>query len=296
MPCTSPLAGYQDIDTREIRFKETPNSRFLNIPCGQCRSCRQKRVAEIATRCTHELQIHRYNCFVTLTYSDEHLPELGSLHKPHLQGFFKRLRHHMGPFRHYACGEYGTETHRAHYHACLFGIDFSDKVPFKRSGEHTLYLSNTLQQIWGHGNTSVGSLTYETAAYTAAYIFQRTLGKGCPKYNHLDTETGELIALQQPFCTSSNGGGKALIKGGIGAQWLRTYHQDIYGHNKDFFYTAGKKLRPPRYYDKIYDSIDNEHMEEIKAIRRRNSTGLTSQELHTRDKIAHARTTVKRQL
>lgn len=141
-------------------------------------------------RCVHEAQLHEHNCFVTLTYNDESLPEHGTLYKPHLTDFWKRLRYHKGEFRYYACGEYGENTKRAHYHACLFGIDFQDKKPFRRIGEHWLYISQELTEIWGHGNTSIGSLTFETAAYTARYVTKK-LSKGQSRYVRMDPQTGE---------------------------------------------------------------------------------------------------------
>lgn len=129
-------------------------------------------------RCVHEAQLHEENSFLTLTYDDEHLPENGSLHKPDLQKFFKRLRFHTGKeIRYYACGEYGEKTLRAHYHVCLFGHNFSnDRQPFRRIGEHILYTSKTLTDIWGLGNTSIGDLTFESAAYTARYVMKKQTG------------------------------------------------------------------------------------------------------------------------
>lgn len=236
--------------------------------------------------------MHDHNCFVTLTYNDANLPESGSLYKPHLQKFFKRLRKHFGSdtdIRYYACGEYGDNTQRAHYHACIFGIDFHDKIPFKRTGEHTLYISKTLNEIWGHGNTSIGDLTFETAAYTARYVMKKTTGKACKRYVQLDHETGELIPLVQPFAAMS-------LRPAIGRRWLEKYHGDIYNANKDFVVLRGKKLKPPKYYDTIYDNIDNDRLEEIKSQRIRNAEPLSNAELRARAKITHARMTAKTQL
>lgn len=239
-------------------------------------------------RCVHEAQMHSQNCFITLTYDDKHLPPHGSLYKPDLQKFFKRLRKNIGTFRYYACGEYGDNTDRAHYHACIFGLDFDDKIHFRRIGEHNLYISPQLNEIWGNGNTSIGELTFETAAYTARYVTKK-LSKGQSRYVRCDTETGEIIPLVQPFAVMS-------LRSAIAKQWLQRYHGDIYAHEKDSLYMRGKKMRPTKYYDKLYDIINPEHMAKIKEKRKTDTPKLTTDELRAREKIAHARTFNKTQI
>ena len=71
-------------------------------------------------------------CFSLYTYSDDHLPDNGSLVVADLQKFFKRLRKQYAKrntcikLRYYAC-EYGDRHGRPHYHAivCLWSITTS---------------------------------------------------------------------------------------------------------------------------------------------------------------------------
>lgn len=291
MPCTSPIVGYQPLDGGSLKFgKEPPNHRSVTISCGQCKDCRLNRSVQWAIRCVHESKTHKHNSFLTLTYDEKNLPPHGSLWKPDLQKFFKRLRKTIGTMvRYYACGEYGDITARAHYHVCLFGYDFPDKIFFRQNGEHRLYISNQLNDLWGHGNTSIGELTFETAAYTARYVMKKTTGKACKKYVRLDQETGELIPLVQPFAAMS-------LRPAIGKEWLQQYHGDIYNANKDFVLHKGRKLRPPKYYDKIYDTIDFDRMQAIKHQRIANSEGMTNAELRARAEITRARITAKTQI
>ena len=46
--------------------------------------------------------------------------------------FMKRLRKRFKGkrIRFYMCGEYGEQFDRPHFHACIFGVDFPDKVLF----------------------------------------------------------------------------------------------------------------------------------------------------------------------
>lgn len=250
-----------------------------------------KRAREWALRITHEAQLHEENCFLTLTYNDEQLPEHGSLYKPHLQKFFKRLRkrYPAKSIRYYACGEYGERTQRAHYHVCLFGHDFADKIEWRKVGEHTLYLSQTLNEIWGHGNTSIGTLTFDTAKYTASYVFKKQFGDKGGGYVRLDNETGEIVPLVQPFAAMS-------LRPAIAAAWMTRYHSDVYGAEKDFVFLKGKKTRPPKYYDKIYDTINPERMAYLKHRRATENEGMTETELRAHEEITRARTKQKTEI
>lgn len=296
MGCHSPLTAYRRVDGGPLTFgKEPKNARELKIACGQCMGCRLEKSRQWAVRMVHEAQLHEENCFLTLTYDDDHLPENGSIEKRALQLFFKKLRKEKGPFRYYACGEYGEETRRAHYHACIFGLDFQDKKILRRSGKHPLYISETLEKIWGMGQCSIGNLTFETAAYTARYVTKKWLsGKTNGLYANLDPETGEILATTQPFALMSlrcrGADGKV---GGIGSEWLRKYSNDIYGNMKDAVYINGKRTKPPKYYDSLYDMISTDKMEAIKAQRQKESTTPNDYTLRARAKITRARMTMK---
>ena len=48
-------------------------STFTEIPCGHCIGCRLEYSRQWANRCLLEMQQHEQNCFITLTYDDEHI-------------------------------------------------------------------------------------------------------------------------------------------------------------------------------------------------------------------------------
>lgn len=62
------------------------------IPCGQCIGCRLERSRQWAIRCVHEASLYEENCFLTLTYNNENLPENNTLVVKDFQNFMKRLR------------------------------------------------------------------------------------------------------------------------------------------------------------------------------------------------------------
>jgi len=253
-PLTAYLSGHQTNNAtgksfRRVSFKETDeHDRQISLPCGQCVGCRLERSRQWAMRCIHEAQLHQNNCFITLTYDDEHLPQDLSLDHREFQLFFKRLRKanpHI-KIRYYMAGEYGSTRGRPHFHACIFGYDFHDKKLFSRtSAGSLLYRSQELEKLWPYGYSTIGDVTFESAAYVARYIMQKQTGKDVDPnhYTYCDLTSGELIKLQPEY-------NKMSLKPGIGADWYKKYKNDVYPH--DYVEVRGQKIKPPKYYDQLY--------------------------------------------
>lgn len=90
MACFHPMVAYQCADGTVV-FTERQNMppvRTLTLPCGQCVGCRLERSRQWAVRCMNEAQMHKKNCFVTLTYKEASK----SLRYRDFQLFMKRLR------------------------------------------------------------------------------------------------------------------------------------------------------------------------------------------------------------
>lgn len=264
MTCFSPLLGYKSrsknpttgkrsiVFNPKLAYSDLP----VKIPCGQCIGCRLEHSRQWAIRCTHEASLYEKNCFITLTYDDTNLPNDYSLDVRHFQLFMKRLRKKYGTkIRFYHCGEYGENTDRPHYHACLFNHDFSDKKPWKQINDNTLYTSESLENLWGLGFTSLGDVTFQSAAYVARYIVKKITGEHAENYyQHLDSQ-GELHDRCPPYTTMSR-------RPGIGKLWLNKYQTDVYP--SDQVILNGKTMRPPKYYDK---QMENAHCETYAKIR-----------------------------
>lgn len=270
MPCYKPLSA-QRLDDGSVSFSARNGAGDpLTIPCGQCLGCRLDRSRMWAIRCVHEASLWENNCFLTLTYNDEHLPRDWSLDYTHFQGFMKRLRfHHKGmepgldgnyPFRFYMCGEYGERNMRPHYHALLFNFDFKDKKPWTKQNNHLVHVSENLQSLWPYGFSTIGALTMESAAYCARYVMKKVTGtQSRDHYRRVDPQTGEITWLIPEFCNMSR-------KPGVGLEWIRKHHPDVYPH--DFVVTkTGKKMKPPRYYDDKFEDIDGYTFEDVQQAR-----------------------------
>lgn len=201
--------------------------------------------------------MHEDNCFVTLTYDDDHLPYGETLHRPDFQKFMKRLLKNTGKkIRLFYCGEYGGETFRPHYHACFFGWRPNDPELFSVNNGFQLFTSKALSKTWGLGHATFGELTFETAAYTARYCTKKITGKNAKQhYEYIVPETGEIIDRVPEFSGQS-------LKPGIGATWLQKYGSDIY--SKDEVILQGKAMKPPRFYDNAFAKIEEALIESIK--------------------------------
>jgi hypothetical protein len=249
----------------------------------------------------HEAQTHEKNCFITLTYSNQYLPDDGSLQLAHFQKFMKRLRKKYMPpmpenltddeeeewllkhsIRFYHCGEYGEKLGRPHYHACLFNFDFPDKYFFKKTAQgHPVYRSPALEELWPFGISEIGSVTFESAAYVARYIMKKINGQQADTH-YLDPLTG--VFKKPEYTTMSR-------RPGIGKQWFDKFYKDVYP--SDEVVIKNLKMRPPKYYDRQFEILDPANFEEIKHSRMENAKKYlddqTEARLNVKEQIAHSR-------
>lgn len=273
MPCYKPIKAAR-LSDGTISFKaKSGEGDSLDLACGRCIGCRIDRSRNWAIRCMNEASEFEDNSFITLTYADEYLPKYGSLKYSDFQLFMKRLRKRFTgkKIRFYMCGEYGEENLRPHYHAILFNLDFKDKKAFFKSKSGSLvYRSEELEKLWTLGQSSIGDVTEQSAGYVARYCMKKIIGRGQdinPEtgkrfdsvYDRLDIETGEIVKVVPEFT-------KMSLRSGIGKNWLTRYYKDVYP-NDAIVSAGGLKMKPPKYYDKLFEQIDPDEMEYVKQQR-----------------------------
>lgn len=230
----------------------------LQIPCGQCLGCRLDKAKQWAIRCMHESVMHQDNLFLTLTYDEKHLKERCvinddgkySLNKKDFVDFLKRFRKYYGRgIKFFHCGEYGEKFERPHHHTCVFGTTLPDKIEFSKQGKNILYISPQILRLWRWGYHTIGEFNWDTASYVAGYVTKKVTGEKAKM--HYSGRQPEYITMSR--------------NPGIGKKFLETFTGDIY--NYDRVHINGHNLRPPRYYDNLYDSINPVHLKQIKERR-----------------------------
>ncbi len=294
MTCFHPLQAYR-LDSGDIVFHDRDGGYSLKLNCGQCIGCRLEHSRQWAMRIVHEASMHEDNCFITLTYNPENLPPDGGLRLKHYQKFMKRLRkkYPHKKIRFYHCGEYGDNTNRPHYHAIIFGHNFDDWIYLFDSpaGEH-IYTSPTLENIWGLGFVTIGTVSFESAGYVARYCMKKLNGKlkdqideqtGLKPYERINSFTGEIHEVLPEYSTMSR-------RPGIGHNWIAEYTNDCYP--KDFTTIRGLRVRPAKYYDRYIKGIDPHLYDDIKAQRELSMSNLweenTELRLQQREKVKEA--------
>lgn len=270
MACTRPLNAYQ-MPSGKIFFTPSRGAKFIQLPCGQCIGCRLAHSRDWATRCVHEAHMHDYNCFITLTYSPENLPEGGTLVRKHFTDFMKRLRKELDKddvkIRYFGCGEYGSKLERPHYHAIIFGYDFPDKTLYK-AGRFNLFNSPLLSRCWNLGWAVIAGFSFESAAYVARYCVKKINGSRADEhYGHRLPE----------FSAMSN-------RPGIGYDFFMTYYEDIVNADACIG-RGGRQIKPPRYYDKLLSGCDLEKLQQNKEKRQLNARVLDPWRLQDLDKF-----------
>jgi len=190
-------------------------------------------------RCHHEAMMHPKNCFLTLTYDEQNVPEDYSVKLDHFQKFMKRLRKkYPQKIRFLACGEYGEQKLRPHYHAVIFNHDFNDKKQITTRNDYPIYNSNELKTLWPQGSHELGTVTFKSSCYVARYCMKKIGGDIADEHYYRESPVnGQYYRVDTEFCVQSKG---------LGQSWFDKYKSDAFP--ADFLIIDGKKVKPPRFY------------------------------------------------
>lgn len=190
----------------------------FDVPCGRCMNCRIERSREWSVRLLQEMPYHEKCCFITLTYSEDFVPD--GLQKKEFQDFLKRLRKRTDQkIKYFACGEYGDKNGRPHFHACIFGLGVED--------------TPIIEASWNMGRIEVTPLLPERINYATGYITKKLYGEEARR---------EYVDKQPPF---------QLISKGLGKEYV--LDNEKYLRQKYEMNVNGIQQNLPRYYKKVLD-------------------------------------------
>lgn len=264
----SHFLGKYDVEVAKS-FENSVMFKYQAVPCGQCIGCRLERARQGAIRSVHEAQMHENNCFITLTYNEDCVPRLPdgqlTLYQKHMADFNKRFRERIKvPIKNIYTGEYGDEFDRPHFHQLTFGYDFPDKYLWRTRSGHRFYRSPLLESLWKFGNCEIGDITFESAGYVCRYVTKKILGDIAEE--HYDGRRPEFI----------------VYSNGIAKEWFEKFKDDIYPN--DEIVLRGLKMKPPRYYDRLFDIEDPAQMRKIKL--EREQRALTHADNNTPERLS----------
>lgn len=134
------------------KFDLRKDKLYLNVPCGKCGECRQKRQDEVTARLYYQyletektsvpgfhyvsedgrvnIHEHGYTYFESFTYNEDNVPWCHGIRcfdpkhyrmlMVYLRNDLKKEGYEPGSIKVYWCSEYGGDTFRPHYHALFF--------------------------------------------------------------------------------------------------------------------------------------------------------------------------------
>ena len=178
------------------------------------------------------------------------------------------------------CGEYGDDSWRPHYHAIIFGYDFTTGIRYNgkwcqrrqqiQQSEvgNPYFISPFLTKLWPDGYHIIANCTWYSAAYVARYCTKKITGdKADEHYNRLIIDwnefTGEIYdfyetQLEPEYADMSR-------RPGIGKGWYEKFKSDCYPSN--FLIQDGHKTPIPKYYDKLLELEDEIEFIAVKMAR-----------------------------
>jgi len=267
MPCYHPIPAWRTDSTVQLH-KQLADGAPLALPCGTCLGCRATRAQHWALRCHLESLDHRDTAVTTLTYDDDFLPP--TLEKRALQLWLKRLRKNKArKIRFFACGEYGEQFGRPHYHAILFGVNAEE--------------SESIDNAWQRGRTKTDNVSLKAINYVTGYTVKKIGWSSRHLEERIDYETGEVYNWQPPFQLMSR-------RPGLGATARQHFHSW-----KQYAISNGAKLSVPRYLKDAWedqaepnDKEDNDYKKYQYALARE-ANQLTQEQLERREKNHYVR-------
>ena len=243
-------------------MKALNSTQWMQMPCNNCMGCRLERARQWAVRMRHESKLYDNNCFITLTYDNENVPQDFSLKLRDWQNFMKRLRKSLPQrIRFFACGEYGDENLRPHYHAIIFNHDFHDKKLFSYNKQkQPIYTSQNLLDVWQLGHVTTQDVTFKSCSYVARYVTKKINGNlADDHYSRVSPVDGQRYNVAPEFAVMSR-------RPGIGATYVAQFKSDFYPSG--YIVVDGRKQAIPNYY---INQLSEEEKEELKRQREHRS-------------------------
>lgn len=237
--CLKPFKIYDSKNKYSDKF-------IAEVECGSCLACRTKKVSWLKTLGNWNWNKFGVASFVTLTYSNESLINLGRLvtlpdgtirptvcYKDGVK-YLDRIKKEIirkkinskafnKDFKYLMCTEYGEKYDRCHIHVIIFGIDHIEG-------------RGLLKSNWKYGIVDVGELRPGGIQYVSEYLTKNYMDK-------LFDQQFEKMGLEKPRVKHSKNFENGFIEAKI---------KEI-KENKSSYVEKNKKMPIPYYYKEKYN-------------------------------------------
>lgn len=272
-----------DLYNRLEEIKDNISYRYNILPCGKCIGCKLEYSREWANRGYLEAKCWKQNWFVTITYDEDHLTiqeettdenEItwtnegdwnGTLVPKELTQFIKNIRQIMkreykeDGIRFMACGEYGEEGERPHYHIIFFNLNLPPETFYnpKIINKETYWQNTIIERAWGKGIINISEASWNNIAYTARYITKKINGTGSDELYKSKGQEKEFFRVSR--------------MPGIGQPYYEKHKEQIYKNDEIIVKNRQGIIscKPPKYFDELYEKENPEHFKQIKEKRKK---------------------------
>lgn len=313
MTCYAPVQGWYSKERNlsgKRSFTASRNNalidRPMTVPCGQCIGCRLERSKMWATRCVFESEMHDENCFITLTYDDQHLPSDGSVNLKHFQLFMKRLRKKMVsyinrgkayankyPYGHkigyFMCAEYGELCGYSNIALDICkSLTLQKKIPVHKHQpvigrpHYHACLFNCAFDDLEHYSTRNGVKLYQSETLKKLWSNKNGESLGYVTVGDVNFESAAYVAR---YCLKKEQQQLYGIRKenyyenkrtefvtmsrrpGIASNWFDEFASDVYSDDV-IVIRDNIKCKPPKYFDTKYELLNPDEMRKIKSLRK----------------------------
>lgn len=261
------------------------------VPCGKCPECKKKRAQAWIFRLLKEEKIHKNSLFVTLTYAPENVPISNkgfmTLRKRDYQLFMKNLRNEINrnpayadfkklKVKYYACGEYGSDTWRPHYHAIMY-----DTPP------------DAVVKAWSLGHVHIGNVSGDSIAYTTKYICKEkrvpvhSNDDRVPEFSLMSKNLGKnYLTLEAINWHRTNAASYVVLEGGYTQALPRYYRDFIFSEDeRELLNVVNQHKARDNFQRAVYDAGSEKEFYRLQFERAKDVQQRNKYSNHNRNKI-----------
>lgn len=250
------------------------------IPCRKCIGCRLDYSRDWANRGYLEAKTNpNHNYFITLTYDDEHLPIdekittkegktyernetwKGNLKPERLSKFIHDIRQYFErnythkSIKYIACGEYGEQNERPHYHIILFNCPFPIDTFYNTKIIDKQYFSQNkiIERYWKDGISNISTANWSTIAYVCRYVTKKLYGNNADDERAKKGQIAEFIRVSK----------------GIGKKYWDENKETILETDSITIQNGSgvHTTKPPKYYTRLLKKENPKMYENLKTKR-----------------------------